>query len=623
MRRSTDNLIALQFLAVILPVTLVLLGQLTADARRAEALESSRPLRNLASEARANFRTFSNGAADAVDTGTLGRQPAEALQLASKQLMQLANRGEAATLGETTALVAGLARIVGNGTDFETLRPLRASFLLADQQTRQIEAIYVDRDQAVVRDAVDSAVRQKRQVVAALLASGTLTLVFVLATRRRLKQQLEAEAAVERKRRAELEVISIRFGAASKAARAGVYELQQQGEQVWWSETMRELYGQTAPDFEPTLSGWLALIHPADRDAAAQAMTTALREHQQLRTRYRVVLPDGTTRHIESLAETVIDSADAGPRLVGIDLDITERVAAEHRESALQQQLRDASRHAGMAEVAASVLHNVGNVLNSVNVSASLVSDYVRKSKAEGLGRVVTLLQEHQHDLGQFITQDERGKHLPTYLEQLSRQLLAERQATLQELDALRSNIGHIKEVVAMQQSYAKLAGVNETVDVHKLVEEGLRLNASSLERHGITLKRDFADVPPITVDKHRVLQILVNLLRNAKHACQATERADKCISVRVAPLAAGVQIAITDNGIGIPPENLTRIFSHGFTTKKNGHGFGLHSGALAATELGGALRAQSRGNAQGATFILELPLQPRETAHAEQSSAA
>ena len=616
MKRSTDRLVALQFLAVILPVTLVLVGQLAADARRAAALESSRPLRTLASEARANYRNFTNGAADAVDTGTLGRQSAEALQVAAAQLAQLAGSGESALLGDTPALVEHLAHSIGNGAELARLMPLRATILLGDKQTKAIEATLVQRDQAVVRDAIDSAVSQKRQVIAALLASFTLTVIFVLATRRRLHQQIEAEAASERSRRAALEAISIRLTAATKAAHAGVYELGEQDHQVWWSETMHELYGQSATQFRPTLESWLALIHQDDRAATAEAVATALRTQQPLRTRHRAVLPDGTVRHFESLAATVTDSAGAASRLVGIDLDVTERVAAEHRELALQQQLRDASRQAGMAEVAASVLHNVGNVLNSVNVSANLVSDAVRNSKAAGLERVVTLLREHQHDLGRFISEDERGQHLPAYLEQLARQLQGERQSALQELDALRDNIGHIKEVVAMQQSFAKLAGVTESCDVGALVEEGLRLNADSLQRHAVTLQRDFAAVPPIMVDKHRVLQILVNLLRNAKHACQATEHADKCIRVRVAPHAAGVQIAVSDNGVGIPPENLTRIFSHGFTTKSNGHGFGVHSGALAAKELGGALRVESRGAGQGATFILELPLQPGESKH-------
>ena len=616
MRRSTDNLVALQFLAVILPVTLVLFGQLLADSRRATALAESRPLRNLASEARASYRGFVNGVTDAVDSGTLGRQSAEALQLSADQLARLARHGQAQALGATPALVARLAHTIHAGARLDSLLPLRGAIQQGDQQTRAIDDAFVNRDQAVVRDAIDSAKLQKRLLVAALLVSAALTVYFVLLTRRRLQQQIEADAAIERARRAELETISIRFGAATKAARAGVYELQALTEQVWWSETMSELYGQTNADFRPTLSSWLDLIHPDDRAAAAQAMTTALREHQQLRTRYRVVLPDGAIRHIESLAAAVVDSAEAGSRLVGIDLDVTERVAAEQREAALQQQLRDASRHAGMAEVAASVLHNVGNVLNSVNVSASLLADGIRKSRGASLERVVALLQEHQSALAEFISADERGRHLPAYLEQLSKQLATERQDTLRELDALRANVEHIKEVVAMQQSYAKLVGVAESVDVGKLVEESLRLNSDELERQAIRLQRDFAEVPPITVDKHRVLQILVNLLRNAKHACQATNRTDKCINVRVSRRPGGVDIAVTDNGVGITPENLTRIFTHGFTTKRDGHGFGLHSGALAARELGGALRVESQGAGHGATFVLELPTGPCENTH-------
>ena len=611
MKRSTDGLIALQFLAVALPIALVLLAQLAADAQRAAALEHSWPLRNLASEARANFRTFTNGAADAVDSGALGRQSAEALSESAALLSRLAERGEAAALGDAPRVVASLARSLSHGATLGTLMPLRAQIMLGDRLTREIDTRFATRDQAVVRDAIASANRQKREVTIALLITGGLTVIFVLATRRRLKQQLAADAAIEKRRHGEIEAISIRFSMATEAARAGVYELQEQGSKVWWSETMSALYGQTTPDFQPTLSEWLAMIHPADRAAAGQAMDAALRERRQLRTHYRVVLPDGAVRHIESLAAVVTDAAAAGTRLVGIELEVTERVAAVEREDLLQLQLREASRHAGMAEVATSVLHNVGNVLTSVNVSASLVTDNLRRSKAAGLGQVVSLLQEHQPDLGHFIGHDERGRQLPAYLDALAKHLLADQSTALLELDSLRKNIDHIKEIVSMQQSYAKLAGVTETVEVAQLVEESLRINAGGLARHAIRLECAFAPVPQITVDKHKVLQIMVNLLRNAKHACQNSVAAERRITVQITPGEGMVYITVSDNGVGISPENLTRIFSHGFTTKQDGHGFGLHSGALGAREMGGALRAASQGPGQGATFTLELPHNP------------
>jgi signal transduction histidine kinase len=122
--------------------------------------------------------------------------------------------------------------------------------------------------------------------------------------------------------------------------------------------------------------------------------------------------------------------------------------------------------------------------------------------------------------------------------------------------------------------------------------------------------------VPPITVDKHKVLQILVNLVRNAKYACDESGRSDKLLTLRIEGAPGGVRICVIDNGVGIPAENMSRLFTHGFTTRVDGHGFGLHSGALAAQELGGSLRVMSDGPGLGATFVLELPCGAAEAAH-------
>jgi PAS domain S-box-containing protein len=294
----------------------------------------------------------------------------------------------------------------------------------------------------------------------------------------------------------------------------------------------------------------------------------------------------------------------------GISKNITAIKETESKLEQVHKQLLATSRQAGMTEIATNVLHNVGNVLNSVNVSASLVVDSVKKSKASSLAKVVALLREHEQDLGTFFTSDPRGKQLSTYLSQLSDQLLNDQRTTVQELDLLVKNIGHIKEIVAMQQSYARVSGVKEIINLRDLVEDGLRMNVGALTRHGVEVVREFEDVPLISIDKHKVLQVLVNLIRNAKHACQDLNHADKQMTVRIFDGDGRIKISVRDNGIGIPPENLTRIFSHGFTTKKDGHGFGLHSGALAAKEMGGSLNVQSDGIGHGATFTLELPLQ-------------
>ena len=297
--------------------------------------------------------------------------------------------------------------------------------------------------------------------------------------------------------------------------------------------------------------------------------------------------------------------------------EVTEHTQAQAELERVHRQLVDSSRQAGMAEIATNVLHNVGNVLNSVNVSAILASDLAQKSKADGLGRVVALLREHAHDLGEFISSDPRGKHLPVHLGHLAEHLKTEQAAIVKELDSLRSNIEHIKDIVAMQQSYAKVAGVHEIIAVVDLLEDSLRMNTGALARHGVDVVRDFEGQPLVNIDKHKVLQILVNLVRNAKYACSESGLAGRQVTLSVRSANGLVRIVVADNGVGIAPENLTRIFNHGFTTRADGHGFGLHSGALAARELGGTLSVHSDGVGRGASFSLELPLYSVEMTHA------
>jgi len=187
--------------------------------------------------------------------------------------------------------------------------------------------------------------------------------------------------------------------------------------------------------------------------------------------------------------------------------------------------------------------------------------------------------------------------------------VIKEQQTVLAEAELLRRNIEHIKDIVSMQQEYTRVSGVSEVMKVADLVEDSLRMNAASLERHGVTVVREIRDIAPIAIEKHKTLQILVNLIRNAKFACEEGGQSEKRLTLGVAQVDGWVHISVSDNGVGIPPENLTRIFNHGFTTRKEGHGFGLHSGALAAKEIGGALRVHSEGLGHGATFTLELPI--------------
>ncbi len=294
----------------------------------------------------------------------------------------------------------------------------------------------------------------------------------------------------------------------------------------------------------------------------------------------------------------------------GVSEDVTGKKEIESELDKAHRDLVLASRVAGMAEVATGVLHNVGNVLNSLNVSASVISTGLRQSKVDSLSRLSALLREHQGDIGPFLSSDPRGRKVPEFLASLARHTIEERDRLAHELASLQKNIDHIKEIVTMQQAYATLVGVVEPLDPVVLMEDAVRMNSGALQRHDVRVVRDFQAVPHAFGEQAKVLQILVNLIRNAKYACDDKHDAEKVITLRIAPGAPGrVQLIVQDNGVGIPPENLTRIFQHGFTTRSNGHGFGLHSAANAAREMKATLTAHSDGPGTGATFTLDLPV--------------
>ncbi len=319
---------------------------------------------------------------------------------------------------------------------------------------------------------------------------------------------------------------------------------------------------------------------------------------------------DGSTYPVEIFLRVL--EADDGTLLIASVREITERKRSEAELESLNRQLVDAARQAGKSEIATSVLHNVGNVLNSVNVSAGVVQEKVRGSGVFRLNKAMEIMEQHLDDLGTYVTQDERGKHLPRFLIDVSQQLADNEETILEEVESLVGNIDHIKTIVATQQAFASgVSGVIEEVSLAVVLEDAIRINRASMQRHSVPINREFDDVAPILVDKQKLLQIVVNLISNAKYACLESdnEAAEVTVSVRRSD-EDYVSIEVSDSGMGIATENLTRIFAHGFTTREEGHGFGLHSAALAAKELDGSLTVHSDGPETGATFTLEIPYQ-------------
>ncbi|MEP6933580.1 MAG: ATP-binding protein [Nitrospirota bacterium] len=301
-----------------------------------------------------------------------------------------------------------------------------------------------------------------------------------------------------------------------------------------------------------------------------------------------------------------------------LHIEMRERIKAQAEREELHHQLVQASRQAGMADVASSVLHNVGNVLTSINVSTDILLKTLKKPMVGDVCRIASMFHEHQDNLEAFLTQDTKGKQIPSYLGMVAESLSGSHQTIQSEIDSLVKKVDHIKQVIMSQQDIAHAGEIREAASVEDLMEQALMMGMPEPEKYGIRVVREYAQVPTIMTDRHHVLQILVNVIANAKNSMVEYPANAHCLTVRIllpTDRKESVRFEVTDTGGGITAENLPRLFTQGFTTRKAGHGLGLHSAAISTKNLGGTLRAQSAGEGRGATFMLDLPLTVLEAA--------
>lgn len=337
---------------------------------------------------------------------------------------------------------------------------------------------------------------------------------------------------------------------------------------------------------------------------------------------FRQILNAGVDIELDAMAgETVkpvelsaieLSIKDDDPQYILLLHDISQRKNYEDRLRNLNQRLINTSRQAGIAEIATSILHNVGNVLNSVNTSVAMLRQNLDKNQIEGLRKSLQMLNEQGPALFQA---DGKGPQVLEYLGALATQLEDAKQDNIKELSQLKQNIKHIAEIVSAQQKFVCKSGVIEELNIAQLIEEALSINAVSMENNQVEIERDFEPVIEFKGERSKIVQILVNLIRNANEAMMQPQSSGPKITISADIVEQNLIVNVQDSGEGISQANMTNMFRYGFTTKSDGHGFGLHSCALAAQEMQGKLKAYSDGEGQGARFELTLPLEPNPTA--------
>jgi NO-binding membrane sensor protein with MHYT domain/two-component sensor histidine kinase len=399
------------------------------------------------------------------------------------------------------------------------------------------------------------------------------------------------------------------LGLATRAAGISSWEQDIDTRITLWTENEIESLRAAGVDSQQHPNAIREMTHPEDRSVQNDAVRKALAEGKDICAfRFRVVAPDHKIVHLESHARIFCDEQGAPVRILGVSWDVTEQIMQEERRRELQQQLRDASRDAGMAEVATGVLHSVGNVLNSLGVSASLVQARLRDSRIGNVRRVASLLTGQGEQLAKFLSTDESGRQIPGYLAQLGETLDVENKRLQSEAEAIATHVGHIRAIVAAQQTNARRGGVTEAVDVAELMDSTVAIYFTMTAE--VSIRREYQAVPAVILDRHKLIQILANLLSNARHALKDLNGGQRVLTLRICADERGsLVLEVRDSGAGISATAREHLFEFGFTTKKDGHGFGLHTSAILAKELGGELTGHSDGPGRGAQFVLRLPL--------------
>ena len=280
---------------------------------------------------------------------------------------------------------------------------------------------------------------------------------------------------------------------------------------------------------------------------------------------------------------------------------------------AAQKELVEKAHMAGMADIATGTLHNVGNILNSVRISVEAIGDELGRNPLRDLARANDLIRSHERDLGSFLLEDSRGAALMRYYLKIETPIRRMYETVNRDIHRIIDKVNDIGDVITAQQSYAGVGGLTESISIRDLVEDALTIHTIALDREGITIMRHYENLPSINVQKSKFMHVLFNVIKNAREAMEKTQPEKKVLTISIRRDGDHIRIAFTDTGCGILPENLKRIFSYGFTTKREGHGFGLHSSANYIKEMGGLMWAESKGEDLGSVFIIKIPGNTKE----------
>jgi len=300
----------------------------------------------------------------------------------------------------------------------------------------------------------------------------------------------------------------------------------------------------------------------------------------------------------------------AQDKMLQINEELEAKVELRTRElKASHAELLQVAHQAGMADIAAGVLHNVGNIFNSMSVATQAMKRDLSQSKLSRLRDTAKLLNENKTNLAEFLTTDEKGQHLPEYIEMLSGILDKEMEKITLNLNTLLDNGLLVREVIHNQLSFARLSTFEEESDIRQLVDKVLILQKPPMDKMHIVIEKNYGDIPHVQIQKNKFVHVITNLLKNAREAMEGTPDSKRKILVRIHRNSdETVVVSVSDSGPGLSMESRQKIFTLGYSTKKDGHGIGLHVSSNYMQEMGGAISVSNDDTCSGTKFTLTLP---------------
>ncbi len=388
------------------------------------------------------------------------------------------------------------------------------------------------------------------------------------------------------------------------------------------NQKFTEIFGYKRRDFK-NLKDWRSII--SDSRGAPITHRCVEKDKEVLEgSEFRILCRSGEMRYVELRCmllgriivvaiHDITQMKSTEERILQFNKELEKRVEDRTLQLvAAQEELMDKAHRAGMAVIATDSIHNIGNILNSVNVSIEEMGNVLSHSKLGGLQKLSHLLSDHEQNLGNFFQKDPRAALLPRYLTGLASTLSSEQEVIQDEISCLVTKFNLMRDVVMTQQNYAKMNLETVNASIIDIVEDALRIQAPSLSDLEIRIHRNYRNKLTATLAKAKLVHVVTNLIKNSKEALKDKPKDGKPpeMWIRISKTENGWgEIRVTDNGCGIHKSSIKRIFNHGFTTKKNGFGFGLHSCANLMAEMGGHVLAESNGEGKGATFIVKFPL--------------